>query len=142
MSNMRLNQFCLPDNVRPIELNWTFAPRLIHRYVTIIRYFIGLIINQTLQSLASNINFFALIFCFVVWKHLKVWSFFTVINKVSYSPCGRKESDMTERLHFHFHFSNKVARVYAKSFELYLTPCDPMDCNPPGSSVHEIPRQE
>ena len=58
MSNMRLNQFCLPDNVCPIELNWIFAPRLIHRYVTIIRYFIGLIINQMLQSLASNIDFF------------------------------------------------------------------------------------
>ena len=23
---------------------------------------------------------------------------------VGYSPWGRKESDMTERLHFHFHF--------------------------------------
>ena len=26
-------------------------------------------------------------------------------NVVGYSPWGRKESDMTERLHFHFHMS-------------------------------------
>ena len=27
---------------------------------------------------------------------------------VGYSPRGRKESDMTERLHFHFHFAYKL----------------------------------
>ena len=26
----------------------------------------------------------------------------------------------------------------AKSLQLYLTRCDPMDCSPPGSSVHGI----
>ena len=26
---------------------------------------------------------------------------------VGYNPWGRKESDMTERLHFHFHFLHK-----------------------------------
>ena len=28
---------------------------------------------------------------------------------VGYSPWGRKESDMTERLHFHFHFEHSLA---------------------------------
>ena len=28
--------------------------------------------------------------------------------------------------------------MYAKSFQSYLTLCDPMDCSPPGSSVHGI----
>ena len=28
--------------------------------------------------------------------------------------------------------------VHAKSFQSYLTLCNPMDCSPPGSSVHEI----
>ena len=28
--------------------------------------------------------------------------------------------------------------VHAKSFQLYLTLCNPMDCSPPGSSVREI----
>ena len=27
---------------------------------------------------------------------------------------GRKESDMTERLHFHFHFEGKVNRIYQR----------------------------
>ena len=30
------------------------------------------------------------------------------------------------------------ACLHAKSLQLCLTLCDPMDCNPPGSSVHEI----
>ena len=50
---------------------------------------------------------------------------------VGYSPWGRKESDTTERLHFHFY-------IYAKSLQLCLTPCNPVDCSPPGSSVHGI----
>ena len=33
--------------------------------------------------------------------------------------------------------SKKRVCVYAQ-VELYLTPCDPMDCSPPGSSVHGI----
>ena len=28
--------------------------------------------------------------------------------------------------------------MHAKSFQLSLTICDSMDCNPPGSSIHEI----
>ena len=28
--------------------------------------------------------------------------------------------------------------VHAKLLQSYLTPCDPMDCSPLGSSVHEI----
>ena len=31
---------------------------------------------------------------------------------VGYSPWGGKESDTTERLHFHFHF--KLAKIYLK----------------------------
>ena len=31
-------------------------------------------------------------------------------------------------------------RVHAKSNQLCLTICNPMDCSPPGSSVHEIPQ--
>ena len=27
---------------------------------------------------------------------------------IGYSPWGRKESDMTERLHFHFHFGERI----------------------------------
>ena len=32
--------------------------------------------------------------------------------------------------------------VHAKSLQLHLTLCNPMDCNPPGSSVHWFSRQE
>ena len=32
----------------------------------------------------------------------------------------------------------KAAYVHAKSFQLCLTLCNPMDCSPPGSSVHGI----
>ena len=31
-----------------------------------------------------------------------------------------------------------MANVCAKLLQLYLTLCDPKDCSPPGSSVHEI----
>ena len=32
--------------------------------------------------------------------------------------------------------------VHAKSFQLCLTLCDPIDCIPPGSSVRGLSRQE
>ena len=52
-----------------------------------------------------------------------------------YSPWGRKESDMTERLSLHFiHHSESESEV-AQSC---LTLCDPMDCSLPSSSVHGI----
>ena len=35
-------------------------------------------------------------------------------------------------------FSLKYAYVHAKSLQLCLTLCSPMDCNPPGFSVHAI----
>ena len=28
--------------------------------------------------------------------------------------------------------------MHAKVVQLYLTPCEPVDCSPPGSSVHGI----
>ena len=31
-------------------------------------------------------------------------------------------------------------RVHAQSLQSCPTLCDPMDCSPPGSSVHEIPQ--
>jgi len=41
---------------------------------------------------------------------------------VGYSPWGRKESDMTERLHFHFHkvamLSQKRRKAFRKSSEM------------------------
>ena len=33
-------------------------------------------------------------------------------------------------------------RVQAQSFQSCLTLCNPLDCSPPGFSVHEIPQQE
>ena len=35
-------------------------------------------------------------------------------------------------------YSPYVVFVCAKSLQSYLTLCDPMDCSPPGSSVHGI----
>ena len=40
---------------------------------------------------------------------------------------------------FKMHYSRYV---HAKSFQLCPTVCDPMDCSPPGSSVHGILQQE
>ena len=31
-----------------------------------------------------------------------------------------------------------IACMHAKLLQLYITLCDPVDCSPPGSSVHEI----
>ena len=69
-----------------------------------------------------------------------------------YSPWGCKESDTTEQLsprpstHTRLNhlaiqkilhnIINKI--LHAKSLQSCLTLCDPRDCNPPGSSVHEI----
>ena len=33
---------------------------------------------------------------------------------------------------------SEVARLHARSRQLCLTLCDLTDCNPPGSSIHEI----
>lgn len=72
---MGLNHFCPSDNVFPVELNWLFIQRLIHRYVRIIRYVIGLIINQILPRIASNIDF-------LLWFFAPQKIFVAVINKV------------------------------------------------------------
>ena len=53
---------------------------------------------------------------------------------VDCSPWGHKESDTTERLHFHFHFSAATA----KSLQSCPTLCDPIDGSPPGSPVPGI----
>ena len=74
-----------------------------------------------------------------------------------YSPWGRKESNMTEHAHTHtflmpiiiwwdFPRGSLVKNlpemqeccVCAKSLQSCLTLCDPLDCSPPGSSVHGI----
>ena len=33
---------------------------------------------------------------------------------------------------------NTILNAHAQSLQSYLTPCDPMDCNQPSSSVHGI----
>ena len=52
-------------------------------------------------------------------------------SRVGYSPWGHEESDTTERLHdsYFIHVLSHLSRVQL---------CDPMDCNPPGFSVHGI----
>ena len=54
-----------------------------------------------------------------------------------HSPWGRKESDTTERLHFCFLQCMKV-KSESEVTQFCLTLCNPMDCTPPGSSVHGI----
>ena len=56
---------------------------------------------------------------------------------VGYSPWGRRESNTTERLHFDFYIIAHCCLV-AKS---HLTLLWPMDCSPPGSSVHRISQE-
>ena len=62
---------------------------------------------------------------------------------VGYSPRGRKELDMMEVTCTHAHMEC-VAGVFpvlcmcAKTLQLCPTLCNPMDCSPPGSSVHGI----
>ena len=41
-----------------------------------------------------------------------------------------------------FHSSSPRACVHTKSLQSYLTLCNPMDCSPPGSSVHGFSRPE
>ena len=74
---------------------------------------------------------------------------------VAYSPWGRKESDRTEWLPFHFQLLGVAcgtgsltrnqtwapalgACVCAKLLQSCSTLCDPMDYSPPGFSVHGI----
>ena len=52
---------------------------------------------------------------------------------VSYSPWGHKESDTTERLHFHFHVSVQFSSVQSLS---WVQLCDPMNRSMPGLPVH------
>ena len=53
--------------------------------------------------------------------------------KSLYHPWGQKELDTTERLS-----QTLNVCIRAKSLQLCLTLCDPMDCSQPGSSVHGI----
>ena len=41
-------------------------------------------------------------------------------------------------IHFYHYSTRYMACTHAKSLQSYLTPCGPMDCSPPGSSVHGI----
>ena len=49
-------------------------------------------------------------------------------------PRGRKDSDRTERLHFHFRHIFTMCSV----IQLWLTLCNPMDCCPQSSSTHGL----
>ena len=51
-------------------------------------------------------------------------------NLAGYSPWGRKESDTTERLHFHFSLSIYIFQCYSlKSSHPYLLPQSPNVCS-------------
>ena len=58
------------------------------------------------------------------------------VTLVGYSPRGRKESDTTERLYFHFLLSESSGEV--KVTQSCPNLCDSMDCSLPGPSVHGI----
>ena len=55
---------------------------------------------------------------------------------VGYSPWGSKESDTTERLHFHG--VRKCSAAAAKSLQSCPTLCDPIDGSPLGSPIPGI----
>ena len=61
-----------------------------------------------------------------------------------YSPRGRKESDTTEQLHFHFswlpllNLGTGIPSAAAMSLQSCPTLCDPRDSSPPGSPVPGI----
>ena len=63
---------------------------------------------------------------------------------MGYSPWGRKGSDTTERPSklslclAHRHSTSTVAAAAAKSLQLCLTLCNPIDGSPPGSPVPGI----
>ena len=57
---------------------------------------------------------------------------------VGHSPWGCKELDTTEQiapLHFHSYYYMHV--LYSEA-QTCLTVCKPMDCSPPGSSLHGV----
>ena len=61
-------------------------------------------------------------------------------SMAGYSPWGHKELDTTEQLtlsHFRGRFGIELGCSVLIA-QLCLTVCDPMDCSPPGSSVHGI----
>ena len=55
---------------------------------------------------------------------------------VGYSPWGRKESDTTERLHFHFSMFSKCTQFSSVQSLNRVRLCDPMNCSTPGLPVH------
>ena len=62
---------------------------------------------------------------------------------VGYSPWGRKESDMTERLHYGGlglipGWGRSPGERESEVAQSYPTLCDPMDCSLPGSTVYGI----
>ena len=75
---------------------------------------------------------------------------------MGYGSWGRKESDTTQQLNNNMTHPKKIKKlknkfqkevtylpaikrfVHAQSLQLCPTVCNPMDCNPQGSSVHGI----
>ena len=58
------------------------------------------------------------------------------VTLVGYSPQGRKESDTTKQLYFHFLLSESSGEVKVTQSGPSL--CDSMDCSLPGCSIRVI----
>ena len=86
-------------------------------------------VSFAVQKLLSLIRYHLFIFVFILkWQPTLVflpgkshgrW------NLAGYSPWGRKESDMTEQLHFHFHYYRKwikkdLALIYVRECFAYV----------------------
>ena len=52
------------------------------------------------------------------------------------------DTPYSDRLPYIERIRDDASRVHAQPLQQYLTLCDPMDCSPPGSSVHAFARQE
>ena len=64
---------------------------------------------------------------------------FSILAWRIHSPWGCKESNTTERLSFSL-MEGKYIIICCLVAKSHSTLCDPMDCSPPGSSVHGISR--
>ena len=69
----------------------------------------------------------------ILWKHLEISEGF-----LKHLEPHRDVSVYSQEIMLHWHAHGVATCVYANSFQLHSTLCNPMDCSPPGSSVHGI----
>ena len=74
-----------------------------------------------------------------LWDHNPIWSHFQILTYIHKDPLSKHSQVLKVKTYTHLFWGDHHSTQYmhAKLLQSCLTLCDPMDCSPPGSSVHD-----